>query len=201
KRGWRIGTHAVGDRAFRTLMDVYENVAAQTGPLPPWTLVVEHGLLTEPRQRMRAVRGRFGITVQHPLLWNMGSQMQITWGPERTRHVNPLDEWLALGADVAAGSDLARPFNPMTGVWGMVTRGTKSAGVQGPEHAIDVTTALRLYTVGTARLNGDADRLGSGAPGKLADLGAYPPDPLTASPDAPAAPTPAVTIAGGKPVP
>jgi predicted amidohydrolase YtcJ len=39
---------------------------------------------------------------------------------------------------------MARPFNPMTDVWGMVTRGTKSAGVQGPEHAIGVATALEL---------------------------------------------------------
>jgi len=54
----------------------------------------------------------------------------------------------------------------MINVWGMVTRGTKTAGVQGPEHAIDVATALRLYTMGTAALNHEADRLGSIAVGK-----------------------------------
>jgi predicted amidohydrolase YtcJ len=32
RRGWRIGTHAVGDRALRTLLDVYEAVSAT-----PWT--------------------------------------------------------------------------------------------------------------------------------------------------------------------
>ena len=46
----------------------------------------------------------------------------------------------------------------------MATRGTKTAGVQGPEHAIGVATALELYTTGTARLNGEADRLGSITP-------------------------------------
>jgi predicted amidohydrolase YtcJ len=129
----------------------------------------------------------------------MGSQMQVGWGPERTRQVNPLDEWLAAGADLAAGSDLARPFNPMTGIWGMVTRGTKSAGVQGPEHAIDVATALRLYTVGTAALNGEADRLGTVAPGKLADLVAYARDPLTIDVDELADLTPVFTVMDGKP--
>jgi hypothetical protein len=54
--------------------------------------------------------------------------------------VTPLDEWLAAGASLAAGTDIARPFNPMTNVWGMVTRGTKAAGVQGPEHKISVAT-------------------------------------------------------------
>jgi predicted amidohydrolase YtcJ len=200
RRGLKVGTHAAGDRAVRTLLDVYEGVVAATGELPPWTLVIEHALLSDPAQRERAVRGGFGITVQHALLWNMGREMLVTWGPDRTRQVNPLDEWLALGAALAAGTDIVRPLNPMTSVWGMVTRGTKSAGVQGPEHAIDVATALRLYTLGTAALNGDADRLGSVTPGKLADLVAYPIDPLTASPDDLGGLTPAFTIVGGRPV-
>src|SRR6516162_6659587 len=46
-RGWRIGTHAVGDRAVRTLLDVYEAVADQVGPLPQWTLVIEHAMLSD----------------------------------------------------------------------------------------------------------------------------------------------------------
>jgi predicted amidohydrolase YtcJ len=198
-RGWKIGTHAAGDRAVRTLLDVYEAVVAEAGQLPPWTLVIEHALLSDPAQRERAVRGGFGITVQHALLWNMGSEMLVTWGPGRTRQVNPLDEWLALGASLAAGTDIVRPFNPMTNVWGMATRGTKAAGIQGPEHAIDVPTALRLYTLGSAALNGEADRLGSVTPGKLADLAGYPLDPLAAEPDSLAELTPAFTIVGGRP--
>ena len=199
-RGWRIGTHAAGDRAVRVLLDVYEAVAGQVGPLPPGTLVIEHALLNDAAQRQRAVRSGFAITVQHALLWNMGSEMLTTWGPERTRRVNPLDEWLAAGADLAAGTDIVRPFNPMTNVWGMVTRGTKSAGIQGPEHAIGVADALRLYTLGTAALNGDAGRLGSITPGKLADLTGYPADPMIADLDDLAGLTPEFTVVGGKPV-
>jgi predicted amidohydrolase YtcJ len=124
--------------------------------------------------------------------------MLVTWGPERTRRVNPLDEWLAARADLAAGTDLVRPFNPLTNIWGMITRGTKSAGIQGPEHAIDVATALALYTMGTARLNHEQDRVGSITSGKLADLVAYPADPLTADPDDLAELTPTFTIVGGR---
>jgi predicted amidohydrolase YtcJ len=91
-----------------------------------------------------------------------------------------------------------RPFNPMTNVWGMVTRGTKSAGIQGAEHAISVATALELYTMGTARLNHEQDRLGSITPGKLADLVGYPVDPLAADPDDLPELTPAFTMAGGQ---
>jgi predicted amidohydrolase YtcJ len=200
QRGWRIGTHAVGDRAVGTLLDVYEAVVAQTGPVPPWTLVIEHGMVSNTAQRERAVRGGFGVTVQHPVLWNMASEMLDTWGPVRTAQVTPLDQWLAAGAELAAGTDIVRPFNPMTNVWGMVTRGTKSAGIQGPEHAIDVGAALRLYTMGTAYLNHEQDRLGSITPGKLADLVGYPLDPLAADPDDLADLTPVFTLVGGKPM-
>jgi predicted amidohydrolase YtcJ len=128
----------------------------------------------------------------------MGSEMLVTWGPERTSQVTPVDQWLAAGASLAAGTDIVRPFNPMTAVWGMVTRGTKTAGVQGPEHAISVGAALELYTMGTARLNHEQDRLGSITPGKLADLVGYPADPLAADPDDLAELAPAFTMAGGR---
>jgi predicted amidohydrolase YtcJ len=198
RRGWRIGTHAVGDRALRMLLDVYEAVAAEVGPVPPWTLVIEHAMVSDAALRERAAADGFGVTVQYPVLWNMASEMLVTWGPERTRQVTPLDQWVAAGADLAAGSDIVRPFNPMTNVWGMVTRGTKSAGIQGAEHAISVGTALELYTIGTAALNHEQDRLGSITPGKLADLVAYPLDPLVADPDDLAGLTPAFTILGGR---
>ena len=198
RRGWRIATHAAGDRAVRVLLDVYEAVLAQVGDVPPWTLVIEHALLSNAEQRARAVRAGIAVTVQHALLWNMGSEMLQTWGPERTSRVNPLDEWIATGADLAAGTDTVRPFNPMTNVWGMATRGTKAAGIQGPEHAIPVARAIELYTMGSASLNGDAGRLGSIAPGRLADLVAYHIDPLAADPDRLPDLTPSFTIVGGR---
>jgi predicted amidohydrolase YtcJ len=198
RRGWRIGAHAAGDRAVRTVLDVYEAVVAATGPLPPGTLVIEHALLSDAAQRERAVHGGFAVTVQHALLWNMASEMLVTWGRERTRRVNPLDQWLAAGASLAVGTDIVRPLNPMMNLWGMATRGTKSAGIQGPEHAIGVSTGLELYTMGTARLNGEADRLGSITPGKLADLVAYPADPFTVDVEELPQLTPAFTIVGGR---
>ena len=69
RRGWRIGTHAVGDRAVRTQLDDYEAVAAQLGPLPPWTLVIEHGMVSDAALRDRAARGGFNVTVQQPVPW------------------------------------------------------------------------------------------------------------------------------------
>ncbi|MCC9306078.1 amidohydrolase family protein [Kitasatospora sp. RB6PN24] len=55
RRGWRVGTHAYGDRAVRTLLDVYERVLERNPGLPAGTLVMEHGGLAGPEQRARAV--------------------------------------------------------------------------------------------------------------------------------------------------
>jgi predicted amidohydrolase YtcJ len=58
RRGWRIGTHAVGDRAVRVVLDVYERVTTELGGLAPATLVVEHALLADPPSgRGRSVWG------------------------------------------------------------------------------------------------------------------------------------------------
>ena len=52
--------------------------------------------------------------------------------------------------------------------------------------------------MGTAALNHEQHRLGSITPGKLADLVAYPLDPLAASPDDLPGLTPAFTMVGGR---
>jgi predicted amidohydrolase YtcJ len=197
-RGWRIGTHAVGDGAVRVVLDVYERVTNESGGLARATLVVEHALLVEPAQRARAVRLGVGVTVQHALLWNMASEMLTTWGPGRTARVSPVDEWLAAGTILAAGTDIVRPFNPMTNVWGMVTRGTHSAGIQGPEHAIDRQTAIELYTAAGARLDREGQRRGTLAAGRLADIVAYPADPFSVDLDQLAGLAPTFTMVGSR---
>jgi predicted amidohydrolase YtcJ len=116
--GWRVGTHAAGDRAVRVILDVYERVQAAVPGIAPDALVIEHALLSSPEQRVRAVAMGIPITVQHALLWNMGAEMLTTWGPERTADVNPLDDWIARGATLAVGTDVARPINPLVNVWG-----------------------------------------------------------------------------------
>lgn len=51
RMGWRVGTHAYGDRGVRTLLDVYETLLQRHPHLPPGTLVMEHGGLATADQR------------------------------------------------------------------------------------------------------------------------------------------------------
>jgi predicted amidohydrolase YtcJ len=196
--GWRVGTHAAGDRAVRVILDVYERVQAAVPGVAPDALVIEHALLSSPEQRSHAVAMGIPITVQHALLWNMGSEMVTTWGPERTADVNPLDDWIARGATLAAGTDVARPINPLLNVWGMVTRGTRNAGIQGPKHAIDRATGIDLCTRAPALLDREGTWRGLVASGYAADLVGYSDDPMQIPVDELPTLTPALTLVGGR---
>jgi predicted amidohydrolase YtcJ len=200
-RGWRIGTHAIGDRAVRTVLDIYERIVAAHPGLPQGTLAIEHAFLADSIQRSRAVALGVRITVQQALLWQLATNLLQFWGPERTRRVMPLKAWLDDGALLSAGTDYPIGFyEPARSIWGMVTRRTKEQGVQGPEYAIDRYTATWLCTAAGASLTGESDRLGMLAPGFLADVVVFKTDPLKCPVDDLFDLKPVLTMVAGKSV-
>ena len=201
RNGWKIGTHAVGDRAVRTLLDVYEQVVHDNPGLPPGTLVIEHAFLADKDQRSRAIRLGVAITVQHSLLYGRGRDLVRLWGADRAREIMPVRAWVEEGAQISAGTDYpADSYDPMKAIWGMITRQTQDVGVQGPEYAVDPYTAFYLYTAAGAKLDGEENRRGTLQPRRLADLVAYRKDPITAPVDDLPSLRPAFTIVGGQPM-
>jgi predicted amidohydrolase YtcJ len=201
RRGWRIGIHAIGDRAVRSVLDVYEQVIANSPGLPPGTLVIEHAFLADATQRARASRLGVSITVQQPLLYAQGAQLLASWGRERTGQILPIRGWLEAGVQISAGSDSPpTSFDPMQAIWGMVTWGTKQIGVQGSEYAIDQYTAMQLYTAASAQLNRESERRGTIQPRRLADLMAFRTDPITCLVDQLLGLRPVFTMVGGRAV-
>lgn len=178
-RGWRVGCHAVGDRAVSTVVDAYSQIIVRYPQLPPGWLVIEHAFLADAQLRDRVIELGIAVTVQHPLLWFLGANMVKYWGDERTDASFPVREWVDSGALISAGSDCnVAPFDPLLSIWGLCTRGTAGSGVRGEQHAIDRRTAFELYTVAGAHLLGDARR-GALAPGRHADLIFFDENPLT----------------------
>jgi predicted amidohydrolase YtcJ len=201
RRGWRIGTHAAGDRATRTVLDVYERVLQANPDLPPGTLVLEHGILANAEQRARAIQLGIPVTVQHPLVYAQGAAMVRLWGSERAQAAMPVRAWLDEGAQVSAGSDYqAAGFDPMRSIWGLVTRVTEGAGILGPAFAVDQYIAWWLHTAAGARLGGERHPHGTLQPRWLADLVAYSTNPITCPVDELLALRPMFTIVGGRAV-
>lgn len=201
RRGWRIGIHAIGDRAIRTVFDAYEQVTNDNPGLKPGTLVIEHAFLADAAQRARAIRLGVGITVQHPLLYAQGAALVAKWGRERASQILPIGAWVKEGAQVSAGSDSPpSAYDPLLSVWGMVTRGTNQVGIQGAEYAIDRYTAIELYTAASAQLHWESQRRGTIHPRRLADLVAYRTDPITCPVDQLLGLRPVFTMVGGRAV-
>ena len=198
RRGWRVGTHAYGDRAVRILLDVYERVLERNPGLPAGTLVMEHGGLAGPEQRARAVALGVPVTIQQPLLHDTAEVETEFWGPERVAALFPAREWLDQGALVTAGSDFpVGQFGAMRSVWGMTTRQTV-IGVQGPEHAISYDEAVALHTTNAARLLGEERLRGMLTAGRFADLTIWDRDPAGLPVDTLADLNPTHTIVGGR---
>ncbi|MFI5273377.1 MAG: amidohydrolase family protein [Ktedonobacterales bacterium] len=147
----------------------------------------------------RAIRLGIRVTVQHPLLYSQGAAILRLWGPERAQAALPVRAWLDEGAQVSAGSDYpAASYDTMRSIWGLVTRGTQGAGTLGHEYAVDRYTALWLYTIAGARLSGESERRGTLQPHRLADLVAFPADPISCPVDEPLAIRPVFTMVGGR---
>ena len=198
RRGWRVGTHAYGDRAVRTLLDVYEGVLARNPGLPARSLVLEHGGLAGKEQRARAVAMGIPVTIQQPLHHDTAEVELGFWGPDRVASLFPAREWIDDGALVVAGSDFpVGPFGAMRSIWGLTTRQTV-IGVQGAEHAITRDEAIHLHTQAPAQLLGEADLRGCLTPGRLADLTVWSTDPYACAVQELRDLTPQVTVIGGQ---
>ena len=198
RSGFRVATHAIGDRAVRTLLDVYARVAVANPGLEPGTMVIEHAFLADRAQRARAIQLGVAVTVQHALLHALGGSLLRLWGPERTAAVMPVKSWLEEGAQISAGTDYPIGFfEPMRTIWGMITRETADVGVQGPQEAIDVNAAVELSTIAGAVLSRESDRLGQIQAGYLADLVAFDTDLFECMPNALYSLQPSFTLVGG----
>lgn len=198
--GWDVGCHAAGDLAVEAVLDAYERVLASVPDAQSRALVIEHAFFCDSAQRRRARELGVRISVHPPLLYAFAAEMLEHWDA-RVEEVMPIRELVEEGVRVAAGSDgNVPPFDPMLGIWTLLTRNTSIGAAVGRAHAVDRVTAFELYTAAGARLLDEADRRGSIAPGRYADLVAYRVDPLTCDVDDLPGLAPAWTLVGGDPV-
>jgi len=196
RRGWPVGTHAMGDHAVAVLLDAIAGARAQVSDAPPRMFVVEHGGLIA-GHIAQAVRLGVHVTVQQALLDGLAPAFLQAWGPDRTAALFPWRGLLNASAWVSAGTDHPiGPLSPLRAISGMTTRATP-AGVLGPEHAISREEALRLYTAAGAQFLA-GEPAGTLVPGAPADLVTYRTDPFTCPEEELPALSPAATVIAGR---
>lgn len=198
-QGWPVQVHALGDETIRVLLDLFEDVDRQY-PIRDLRWALLHAFLPSGDAIERMKRLGIFVTVQNQMV-KVAHTMHRCWGTERTSRAVPLRSMLAAGIPVGAGTDSpVVSYNPFESIWWMVTRKTLTGSVYGKDEAIDRETALRLYTIDSARVMFWEDRIGSLEPGKLADIAVLSDDYLGIDEDRIRDLTALLTIVGGKAV-
>ena len=158
--GFQFTAHAIGDEAIRETLEAFAECADPAGARHR----VEHAeVLTDDLIERFAEVGVVASVQPNFHKWaREGGLYETRLGPERTRESNPLGSLLEAGVPLAFGSD-TMPIGPLFGV-------CQAATAPAPEQRVDVTEALRAYTLGAAYAGFDEDRMGTVERGKLADL-------------------------------
>ena len=173
KAGLQISIHAIGDRANRTILDLYARLEKENGPADR-RLRIEHAqhLHSDDYARFSKLRVIASMQPYHAI--DDGRWAETMLGPARIRSSYAWKSLLDAGATLAFGSDWpVAPLDPVMGIYAATTRRTldgKNPGGWIPEQRITVSQAVHAYTMGSAFAEHQEAVKGSIEPGKLADL-------------------------------
>lgn len=170
--GLQLCTHAIGDAAISTVLDLYAEVAKAHGESDRrWR--IEHSQHVAPKDFARYADLKVIASVQPYHAIDDGSWAEKRIGAERARTTYPFKTFLRDGVKLAFGTDWdVAPLNPMYGIYAAVTRATldgKHPDGWVPEEKISVADAVEAYTMGSAYAEFQDAQKGSISPGKLAD--------------------------------
>ena len=168
---WHVGVHCVGDAAIDEVLTAFE-AADRVRSIADrrWTLI--HMMYPRPDHWPRARALGATVTAQQPLQFALSAGFHHYLGAERARDIEPLLEYLhEIPLPVGGGSDSpVAPFEPLVGIESSVSRSTRAVGIVGPEWAISVEDALRMYTESSAWCAFEEGDVGRLAVGQAADM-------------------------------
>jgi predicted amidohydrolase YtcJ len=163
--------HAIGDRAIRLQLDVFERSIAANGARDRrWRIEHAQHIAAPDLPRFKSlgvIAAMQGIHTVSDAPW-----IPSKLGVDRARAESYLFRSLwDLGVVVTNGTDTpVEAVDPIASFYGMVARVTKDGTVFAPEQRLTRAEALRAYTLNNAYAGFMERELGSITPGKYADL-------------------------------
>lgn len=173
EHGYQLNTHAIGDRANREILDLYERAFRQAGvdgKVLRWR--IEHAQHIDPVDVPRF--GKLGVIAAFQGIHSAsdGPWIPSRLGDERTARTSyPWRDLLQSGALLANGTDVpVEPIDAMASLYATVSRRTSDGALFFPEQALTRQEALASYTINNATAAFEERVKGSITPGKWADL-------------------------------
>ncbi len=205
RRGIASCIHAIGDRANRDVLDMFQEVRRQereAGVAPDERRHrIEHAQVLLEQDMSRFAHLDINVAVQPIHATQDMAMVDQYWG-ERGRYAYAFKSLLSHGTRMAFGSDApVETPNPWVGLHAAVTRqradGTPGPDGWYPEQKVDRMSAVRAYTAEAAYLEGLEGEIGTLAPGMRADLTVPDRDVLACTPNDLLHTTALLTVAGG----
>ena len=201
EHGFQVNTHAIGDRANRETLDIYERVferAGVDGRELRWR--IEHAQHIDPADVPRF--GQMGViaAMQGIHCTSDGPWIPSRLGEERSKITSyPWRDLINTGAVIGNGTDVpVEPINPIASYYASVSRVTTTGEKFNPEHVMTRIEALQSYTINNAIAAFEEDLKGTLSPGKLADIVVLSRDILNVAEDEIAGTEIDLTIIGGE---
>jgi predicted amidohydrolase YtcJ len=183
RAGWQVATHAIGDRAVSTVLDIYAD-ALRAFPRSDHRHRIEHCGVCRPADVARLAALGVVPVPQGPFISEIGDGMLAALGPERSTWCYRQRSFLDAGLTLPGSSD--RPVvrgAPLLGIHAMVNQKTASGRPFNPAEALTAEEAIRCYTLHSARAAFRERDLGSLEAGKLADFAVLSADPTAIAPE------------------
>ena len=201
KHGFQVNVHAIGDRANRETLDIFERVwkaAGVDGKDLRWR--IEHAQHLDPADVPRF--GEMGViaAMQGVHATSDGPWIPSRLGEERSRITSyPWRDLLDTGAIIANGTDTpVERIDPIASFYSSVSRMTNTGERFNPEHVMTREEALQSYTINNAIAAFEEDVKGTLTPGKYADIVVLSQDLLTVEEQEIPKTTVDITIVGGE---
>lgn len=171
--GLQICTHAIGDQAISTILDLYSDIAQAHGPADR-RFRIEHAQHMAAKDFDRFAELHVIASVQPYHAIDDGRFAEARIGHDRASRTYAFRTFLNHGVRLAFGTDWdVAPLDPMQTIYAAVTRATLDGkNPQGwfPEQKLTVEEAVEAYTLGSAYAEFQENEKGSITRGKLADL-------------------------------
>ncbi len=198
---FQVCTHAIGDKAIRTMLNVYEE-ALHENPKADHRFRIEHSQIVNLDDISRYAE--LGVI---PAMQPTHAVSDMSWtedriGPERVKGAYAFRSFIDKNVIIPCGSDFpVETNNPLIGIYHAVTRQDEKGNPTGgwlPEQRMTIEEAIKGYTIWAAYAAFQEDILGSLEVGKYADFTILDKDILTITPKEILNTKPIYTIVGGQ---
>jgi predicted amidohydrolase YtcJ len=173
KAGFQLAFHAIGDRANRVALDVFEAVANTNGPRDRRDRI-EHAQVVALEDLPRFAKLNVIASMQPSHQSNDMRWAEARVGPGRIKGAYAWNTLKKSGARLAFGTDYpVESINPLRGLYACITRELPEGGPAGgwqPQEKISLDECIHDYTLGSAYAQFEEGKKGQLKIGQFADF-------------------------------